>query len=185
MVFPRAMGIVRSHRGAIRVTSAPGQGATFKVMFPASAPQPQRFHPPRQATARATGDGTILVVDDEEGVLRVARILIEGLGFTVLTAVDGREALDVYRAHMNEIVCVVLDLTMPKMDGDETFRRMRGVKPDVKVLLCSGYDEQQAVQKFAGSGLAGFVQKPYLTETLARKLHEILETPGRGGGVHA
>jgi CheY-like chemotaxis protein len=178
------MGIVRSHNGAIRVTSAPGQGTTFKVMFPASAVQPPRLQPPRRGPVKLEGRSAILVADDEEGVLVIARTILESLGFGVLTAMDGSEALEVYRAHMDEVLCVMLDLTMPKMDGEEAFRCLRALNPNVKVLLCSGYGEQQAVQQFTGGGLAGFVQKPYLRDTLIQKLREVLGTRVHGGGVH-
>jgi CheY-like chemotaxis protein len=147
------MGIVRSHKGAIQVSSSPGRGSTFKLLFPACSAAPQRLNPPRPGSAGLKGIGTVLVADDEEGVLLIASVILQGLGFTVLTAADGSEALQVYRAHKDEIVCVLLDLTMPKMNGDEAFRRMRAVNPDVKVLLCSGYSEQRAIRRRASCGV--------------------------------
>ena len=100
--------------------------------------------------------------------------ILERMGFSVLTAPDGREALKVFREHADEIVCVLLDLTMPHMDGEEAFREMRYLHPDVTVILCSGYNEQDATQRFAGKGLAGFIQKPYNMAVLREKLVEVL-----------
>lgn len=87
--------------------------------------------------------------------------MLKELGFDVLTAMDGREALEVFKQNMNSVCCVILDLTMPHLDGEQTFREMRQIKPDVKVIMSSGYNEQEVTQRFAGKGLAGFIQKPY------------------------
>ena len=179
------MGIVRGHKGAISVSSTLGSGTTFKLLLPASAATPQRLNTPRREAAEMSGHGTILVVDDDEGILLIARTILEGMGFTVRTASDGSEALEVYKAHVASIVCVLLDLTMPQMDGNEAFRLLRQVNPDVKVLLCSGYSEQQAVRHIVGGGLSGFMQKPYLKETLALKLREILGMQVVEGGNDA
>jgi PAS domain S-box-containing protein len=119
-----------------------------------------------------------LAVDDEESLRALGRTMLERLGFCVLTAAEGSEALDVYRAHRDDIVCVLLDLTMPKMDGVETFRQMRAINPEVVVLLSSGYNEQQAIRQFVGQGLSGLIQKPYQLATLERKLRELLENSG-------
>ena len=101
--------------------------------------------------------------------------MLERLGFTVLTAADGREGMALYRAHADEIVCVILDLTMPRMDGEATFRELRRIREDVPVLMSSGYSEQDVTQRFAGKGLAGVIQKPYQSEALIAKLREALE----------
>jgi CheY-like chemotaxis protein len=87
--------------------------------------------------------------------------MLERLGFTALTAVDGLEALKVYEEHRGTIRCVLLDLTMPRMDGEETFRELRRMDPGLPVILCSGYNEQETISRFVGEGLAGFIQKPY------------------------
>jgi two-component system cell cycle sensor histidine kinase/response regulator CckA len=105
------------------------------------------------------------------------------MGFSVLKASDGREALKLFHEHTEEIVCVLLDLTMPHMNGEEVFSAMRRLNPGVKVVLCSGYNEQDATQRFAGKGLAGFIQKPYgmavLQEKLIKILHEECAAPER------
>jgi CheY-like chemotaxis protein len=98
--------------------------------------------------------------------------MVEIAGFSVLTAKDGEEAVRVYREHQNEIACVLLDLTMPKMGGEETFRAIRQISPGVGVILSSGYSEETATGRFSGLGLAGFIQKPYQLETMIATLRE-------------
>ena len=120
------------------------------------------------------GSGTILIVDDEETVCAVGKQMLKYLGFNVLTAPDGHQALKVFRENADEIVCVLLDLTMPLMDGKEAFRALRHLHPGVKVILSSGYNEQDAIQRLTGIGLAGFIQKPYNMATLKEKLAEVL-----------
>ena len=119
--------------------------------------------------------GTILIVDDEDAVLDVGRKMLEQAGFTVLTASDGREAPDVFRNHPDDIVCVILDLTMPRMDGEETFRELRRIDKTIRVIMSSGYNEQDITQRFVGKGLAGFIQKPYQIHELQDKLRQVLE----------
>jgi CheY-like chemotaxis protein len=108
--------------------------------------------------------------------------MLERLGFAVVTAGDGQEAVSVYRARADEIACVVLDLTMPRMDGEEAFRELRQVRPDVRVILSSGYNEQEVTQRFAGKGLAGFLEKPYRLETLRAQLRRVLDQGAQPGG---
>jgi CheY-like chemotaxis protein len=126
------------------------------------------------------GTGTVLVVDDEEIVRNLAKKMVEIAGFSVLTANDGEEAVRLYREHQNEIACVLLDLTMPKMGGEEAFRAIRQISPDVRVILSSGYSEETATGRFAGMGLAGFIQKPYQLDTMIATLREAV-----GGGDEA
>jgi CheY-like chemotaxis protein len=114
------------------------------------------------------------LADDEETVRATGKQMLERMGFTVLTADDGREAVDVFREHADEIVCVLLDWTMPHLDGEQAFRELRRLDPKVNVILCSGYNEQDATQRFAGKGLAGFLQKPYTSAALKDKICEIL-----------
>ena len=171
------LGIVRGHRGVLKIYSELGKGTCFKILFPVSD-QGDKSHVPSNLAETDPkswrGMGTILITDDEESVRTVGRQMLERMGFTVLTAEHGHEAISVFQQHAREIVCVLLDLTMPHMDGEETFRELRSLNTDVKVVLCSGYNEQDAVQRFTGKGLAGFLQKPYTLRILREKLHEIL-----------
>jgi PAS domain S-box-containing protein len=165
-------GIVRAHHGAMKVYSKPGQGTTFKVLFRASTNQVP--HTGRPAKRELKGVGTVLVVDDEEIVRVTAKHALERYGYRIMVANDGVSALEAYREQLELINLVLLDLTMPVMNGEETLRRLQMLNPDVKVLLSSGYNEVEAVQRFAGKGLAGFIQKPYTAAALAEKVREAL-----------
>ncbi|RMH51289.1 MAG: PAS domain S-box protein, partial [Zetaproteobacteria bacterium] len=168
------LGIVRGHHGAIKLYSEPGKGTTFKLLFPCAALDPTAGSAARAATASgegmAQGSGTVLVVDDEETIRVTAAAMLEDVGFTVLTAADGAEGVELFRAHHEEIRAVLLDMTMPRMNGEEAFREMRLIDPTVRVVLSSGYNEQEATSHFAGKGLAGFIQKPYAPEALQQKM---------------
>ena len=171
------IGIVRGHKGAINIYSEPGKGTTFKILFPANELPENGDAAKKQDTDQPPpwrGKGTVLVADDEETVCAVGKQMLTRMGFDVLTAVDGRQAVDLFKEHSDEVVCVLLDLTMPHMDGEQAFRELRRIRPDVTVVLCSGYNEQDATQRFAGKGLAGFIQKPYNLTTLREMLIEVL-----------
>ncbi len=116
-----------------------------------------------------------MIADDEETVCAVGKHILENVGFDVLIAEDGKKAVDVFCENADDIVCVLLDLSMPGLDGEEVFQEIKKVKPNVKVILSSGYNEQDVTQKFAGKGLAGFIQKPYVPQTLLEKIKEILD----------
>jgi nitrogen-specific signal transduction histidine kinase len=167
------LGIVRSHRGALNVESEKGRGAKIRVLFPACASTVMPAKP-GGSPLRWLGTGTVLLVDDEEPVRIVAGRMLERCGFGVLHARDGREALELFRAHAAEIVCVLLDLAMPRMDGEETFRELRRIQPDVRVVLASGYSDEEVAQRFQSSGLAGLIEKPYRLEALGAKLRHVL-----------
>ncbi|NWF39811.1 PAS domain S-box protein [Mariprofundus sp. NF] len=164
------LGIVRGHQGALRIYSEVGKGTTFKVLLPVSSHDYVQEQAMQAEAQNWRADGTILVVDDEETVREVATMMLEDMGFKTLSAVDGSDALQVYRKHESEIVAVLLDMTMPKMDGKECFRELRRINPEVKVILSSGYNEQDATSRFVGQGLAGFLQKPYAPEALHEKI---------------
>ncbi len=170
------LGIVRGHRGAIRTTSRLGRGSVFTVLFPTSK---EENHPPPPEPDEPNGvwygKGTILVVDDDETVATLAKKMLQRLGFDVMCANDGRQAVEVFRLNAAEIDCVLLDLTMPEMDGEEAYHEIRLIRKDTPVILSSGYNEQDVVQRFAGQGLAGFVQKPYQINNLSVALRRVFE----------
>ena len=172
--LPAVLGIVRGHKGAIHVYSEEGRGSTFKILLPCA--QKRLEEPVVRAPAEPVwrGSGTILVVDDEELIRTVAQMMLQSFGFEVLVAKGGQEALELFREKAGEVTLVLLDLTMPGMDGVQTFRELRTLKADVPVLLMSGFNEVEAVNRFAGRGLAGFLQKPFRPEILRAKLQDIL-----------
>ena len=167
------LGIVGGHKGALQVESTPGRGSTFKVLFPAVEAQAEKAAP-SEKSVDLRGTGTILVVDDEEMVRRAAGAMLEQYGYTVLLAQDGQRAIDLFRRVGDQISLVLLDLTMPVMSGEETLRQLKNIRPEVRVVLSSGYNEIEAVQHFSGKGLNGFIQKPYTSSQLAEKMKAAL-----------
>ena len=167
------LGIVRGHKGAVKVDSAKGKGTRFTLLLPAL---PREAEPQSRGAAAGgvlLGSGTVLLVDDEEAIRALGKDMLQALGFQVLTACNGREALDVFGRNQDKIVCVLLDLTMPCMDGEQTYRELRRLNPALRVIISSGYNEREVTQKFAGAGLAGFIQKPYTVAEMSRKLREV------------
>jgi len=174
------LGIMRGHKGTIMIDSAPGKGTTVRLLFPAL---------PDDAQAKATdstgstilsqaewsGEGTILVVDDEEFVRNLAATIFAESGYRVLTAVDGVQCLDIYRSHGGQIDVILLDLTMPNKDGVETLQELRTFDQDVPVYLCSGYAMEEIEGRLNGAAFNGFIQKPYsrdrLLEAIASDMH--------------
>ncbi len=167
------LGIVRGHRGVVKVYSEEGNGTTFKVLFPASEKTPvmTSIH---SATGSYTSKGTVLVVDDEDAIRALSAEMFRIMGFDTLTAVDGEQAVETFRKEHERIRLVLLDMTMPHLDGEQTFREMRRIG-DVPTILCSGFNEQTAINRFAGKGLAGFIQKPFRFQQLADATRKALD----------
>ena len=159
------LGIVRGHKGVIKVYSEPGKGSSFKVLFPASE-RPAEQASSKNIDAGWKGNGTVLLVDDEETVREVASAMLSELGYDVISAVDGRDALEKYRLHGDRISLVLMDLNMPNLNGEEAFLELRRLYSHVRVILSSGFSEQEVTRKFLGKGLEGFVQKPYTLAAL-------------------
>ena len=162
------LGIIRGHRGAIRIYSTEGEGTTFKVYLPMAAEAGEVR--PVATLEPIRGGGTVLIVDDEEDVRVAARFMLEHLGFQVIEASDGRAGVALFREYHSELCCVLLDMTMPEMNGEEVFRAVRVIDGDVPVVLSSGYNEVEATRRFTGKGLAGFLQKPYTIQQLAKAM---------------
>ena len=172
------LGIVRGHKGALRLHSEVGKGTTFEILFPASdADAASLAHKNGAAKSDWHGEGTVLLVDDEETIRTLGARILTSLGFTVLTATDGCEALALYAEHRDEIRLVLLDLTMPRMDGEEAFRELRLIDPGVRVVMSSGYAESDIASRFASKGLVGFVHKPYSLAELTAQLQTALAAP--------
>ena len=169
------LGIVRGHHGAIKIYSELGSGTTTKVLLPASE-QPAATPKAHNALDPSwRGSGTVLIVDDEKVIRDLGARILGRQGFEVLKAESGAQALELFRAHTEEIAVVLLDLTMPGLSGEETFRELRRIRPDVRVILSSGYNEQDAIDRFVGEGLAGFLKKPYSNADLVRKFADVLQ----------
>lgn len=169
------LGIVRGHNGALKVYSELGKGSTFKLLLPRADGFADPEGDEEIDDVPWQGSGMVLVIDDEDTVRQVAQRMLQKMGFEVIIATNGREGLSLFVAHEENIVAVLLDLTMPEMDGTQTFTELRRLKPDLRVLLMSGFNEQEAINRFAGKGLAGFMQKPFRPDVLRDKLKMILE----------
>jgi PAS domain S-box-containing protein len=170
------LGIVRGHRGAVKLTSDPGQGTCFQVLLPVSNRESASAIPQSEPPPTWKGSGTILLVDDEEKVRLVGQRMLARLGFTVITAANGREALEQYRLDHDQLKLVLLDLTMPELGGVETFLELRRINSAVPILMVTGYNENDIGTRTAGLGLAGIIQKPYTLSRLEEHLRTVLNS---------
>ena len=165
------MGIIRTHHAAISVESAPGQGSRFEVAFPARKGAAAE-QSPAEPQLGLRGNGKVLVVDDEDLVRNMARFTLERCGYRVELAADGKSAVEAFAARPSTFAAVLLDLTMPVMNGEEVLQQIRSIRPDIPVVLSSGFSEDEAVQRFRQDGLAGYLQKPYTASALARRIKQ-------------
>ena len=169
-----AYGIVKNHQGIIDAVSEKGEGSTFIIYLPASGKQASKEQ--KAAGKIVRGKETILVVDDEETVLRVSSELLTILGYKVISAQSGKEALDIYGKHRSGIDLVILDMIMPDMGGGETFRLLKAISPGVRVILSSGYSMDDQAKKIFDQGCRAFLQKPFSIDELSQKIRHALET---------
>jgi PAS domain S-box-containing protein len=176
------LGIVQGHRGAILVSSKPRKGTVISVLFPVAA---QRANPPIAdpiplsiATASPPPlSGTVLVADDELQVRSLMGTLLKRMGFRVLSATDGEQAVELFRQHAAEITAVLLDLSMPNLDGSEALSEIRRIRPGVKVILTSGYDGEDLMSRYHGEGFDAFLQKPCDIETFKKVVQQVCGAP--------
>ncbi len=177
-----ALGIVRGHRGGLKVYSELGLGTTFRVYLPVAAAGAQHTAPPRESRANdLNGAGTVLIVDDEEAVRSTARNTLEFYGYRVLEAENGRRGVELFSENRGRVSMILLDLTMPVMGGEEALRRIREIDPRIPVVLSSGFNESEALRRFETASLAGFLQKPYTSSKLAEKVRDAMPRPSRTG----
>ncbi len=166
-------GIVKNHDGYIHIDSEPGKGTTVILFFPCSG-KPSLIDAKGSAGRIAKGTGTILFVDDEAAVLEVTRQMVELMGYEVLTASSGEEAVEVYKDHRHHIDLVLLDIIMPDMGGEETFARLKEIDPALKVLVATGYSLDQKADELRELGCKGFIQKPFQMSALSVKIKELI-----------
>jgi|GEM_PF-2225011 len=173
--------IAREHQGALLAESIPGAGSTIRIFFPIAEKEPEILDEGDEGTPIVGGPGLILLVDDEPSIRAILRQGLESAGFKVIEAVDGVDGFGAFVRHRSSIRMVLLDLTMPRMGGDEVFTEIQRVAPEVPVVLMSGYSQQEATMALKGKGLAGFLSKPCSVREALAVVHRVLghsaETP--------
>jgi PAS domain S-box-containing protein len=167
------LGIVGSYHGALSVESQVGVGTKFRVLLPVTVKAPAA--PPPSPARDLRGSGTVLIADDEPLVRSLARSTLERSGYSVLVAGDAMEAVEIMQKSGKDIGAIILDVTMPGMTAEEAFQRLKGIRPDVPVVLSTGHSETETAIRFAGAGLAGFLQKPYTASQLAEKIRTAMQ----------
>jgi two-component system, cell cycle sensor histidine kinase and response regulator CckA len=165
-------GIIKAHAGYIDVESKKGQGTTFRILLPKS--KKALIYSKSAQTEIVKGSGTVLIADDEPMVLEVAVMFLQALGYNVMQAKGGIEAVEIYRSKKDKIDLVILDLIMPDMGGGEVYNVMKAINPDVKVILSSGYSMEGQATEILNRGCNGFIQKPFEMETLSGEIKKVL-----------
>ncbi len=158
------LGIIKSHNGALQLFSQPAKGTTFKIYLPIQMTELTTDDQLQQQTCPPTtwkGNGTILLVEDEEQVICVAEIMLKELGFTVIKAFNGKEGLKLYQQNAADITMVVTDIGMPVMDGYALIRELKKIKPDLPIIITSGFGEVDVASRIPGEGIVGLINKPY------------------------
>ena len=169
-----AYGIIKNHKGIIRVYSEQGHGTTFVIYLPASEAEETDECQPDLSLLKGTEN--ILLVDDEEGPIQVEKLMLKELGYNVMTAGSGREAIDIYNENIDKVDLVALDMIMPEMNGRATYEELKNINPDVRVLLVSGYSLNKQVEELLDLGCKGFIQKPFDIIELSRILRSAFES---------
>jgi CheY-like chemotaxis protein len=170
-------GIIKNHNGVINVYSEKGQGSTFNVYLPASTKTVVNENRATQPILK--GSEKVLLVDDEDIIIDVGREILESLGYSVVTALSGESAIDLYKRDP-DIDLVILDMIMPEMGGGEVFDQLRQINPEVKVILSSGYSLNGQAIDIMERGCSGFIQKPFSVEQISIKIREVLESANHG-----
>jgi PAS domain S-box-containing protein len=168
-----AYGIIKNHGGIINADSVIDKGTTFNVFLPASEKNIVKIQPLNQTMLK--GVGTVLLVDDEEMIIDVGSQILENLGYSVLSARSGKEAIDLYQGHQDKIILVILDMVMPDLGGGETFDCLKKIDPEIKILLSSGYSINGEASEIMDRGCNGFIQKPFNIKQLSRKIRDVLD----------
>jgi len=169
------LGIVRSHGGTLSLESQPGEGSCFRIFFPLLAAQhnAEQRNPAEELAFKPNIQGTVLVVDDEDAVRDVARNLLEREGIQVMTACNGVEAVQLFRQYSNEVSLILMDLSMPEMDGEQAFHAIQAIKPGASIILSSGFPKSDAAKRLYRFGLAGFICKPYTRKALLNEINRL------------
>jgi PAS domain S-box-containing protein len=175
MGLAAVLGITRAYKGTVSMQSEPGKGTRATVLLPALEGAVKTAMKPAEETEVWQGAGTILLVDDEELVLEVGKAMLEELGFYVVTACDGIAAIEVYKKYLDELACVLLDVTMPRMGGEEAFWHLKEIKEDIPIIICSGYTEEQVSERFRDKLPAPFIGKPFKLSELAAIIRRVQE----------
>jgi CheY-like chemotaxis protein len=179
------LGIIRIHNGALFVESEPGKGTTFRVLFPipdsappATTEEPVSSPPQTSTFQESSLSGLVLVVDDERAVLKICTKMVQLCGFTVMTACDGIDAVAKFREQADEIVIVLMDLTMPNMDGITAMDEIYRIRPDTKVIISSGFNKEELSERITSQPPCGFIRKPYSMNVLEAEMRRVMQTTG-------
>lgn len=168
------LGILRAHRGTILLDSQPGEGTTIRVLFPSLEASERAERKAPTDKFKWKGRGTVLMIDDDVDVLLVGERMLKRLGFQVLTTPDAAEGIEIFQKLADNLDCVLINLTMPKMDGAELFHKMREIRKNIPVIICSGYTEEQVMSRFREIKPEGFIQKPYRLKQLEESIKMVI-----------